>query len=416
MHPAVRQNGQPVPTQCEKECSNFGLDWRKRVTVHATLPPSSMNRFDVYWEPIEKRPVFEPIDRQRYFIFDNGEMQVKISTATGLVESYVVDGTERLAGESFALAVYDDSDNPWGIGTHTCGRRQFNLMLPHEGSEFSGLRDAAAPSVRVIEDGPVRTVVEVLFSWHRSRAYQRYILPKVGRAFEVETGVDWGEREKYLKLEMQPASAGRMTGQIVFGREELKTADREAVYQKWVSTEDADDIFAVLNDGIHGGSLREGVLGLTLLRSAAYTASADNTGPAMREIRYAPRMDQGMHVYRFKVMAGRREFISPILDREALWFNERPYAMAHIPSDRGTAPRPLVSIDHSAVMLSCFKAAEDGRGFILRLYEGEGKPADTTLTLPAIGISERLQFSPFEIKTLRLCNGRLMPENLLEGY
>lgn len=416
MHPAVRQNGQPIPTQCEKECSNFGLDWRKRVTVHATLPPSSMNRFDVYWKPIEKRPTFEPIDRQRYFEFDNGEMQVKISTVTGLIESIVTDGAERLAGESFALVAYDDSNNPWGIDTRAFGRRQFNLMLPHEGSEFSGLRGVAAPSVRVIEDGPVRTVVEALFSWHNSRAYQRYILPKTGRTFEIETGVDWGEREKYLKLEMQPASADRMTGQIVFGREELKTAKNEAVYQKWAAAEDDGSIFAVINDGIHGGSLRDGVMGLTLLRSAAYTASADNTGPAMREIRYAPRMDQGMHIYRFKVLAGGREAVSPILDREALWFNERPYAMAHIPSGRGTAPKPLVSIDNSAVMLSCFKAAEDGRGFILRLYEGEGKAANATLTLPAAEVSERLQFAPFEIKTLRLYEGKLLPEELLEGY
>lgn len=417
MYPEVKQNGVAIPTQGEKECSNFGLDWRKRVTVSATLKPCAMNRFDVFWKPIEKRPEFEPIIGKPFFEFDNGEMQVKINTNTGLVDSYKVGGVEYIGEGSFALTAYDDCDSPWGIGSRTKGMRKFALLYPHEGSAFSGIRHTTAPSVRVIEDGDVRTVVEAVFGLHDSYAYQRYILPKTGTSFEVETGVDWAEKEQYLKLEVDSAGGGKFSGQIVFGREELKSGGREVTYQKWVAADNGDTALSIINDGIYGGSMAGSTIGLTLLRSAAYTASADNTGPAMREIRYAPRMDQGMHIYKFKVMGGASEVISASIDREALVFNERPYALAHIPSGKGNAPQTLAEISESTVMLSCFKPALDGNGYIIRLYEAQGKKAETVVKLPFCGVEKKISFSPFEIKTYRLTpDNTLVEDNILEGY
>ena len=415
MYPQVKVNGEDIPTQAEKECSNFGIDWRKRVVVHAKLDPSSMTRFDVYWTPIEKRPEFEPVVGKPYFEFDNGEMQVKINTHTGLVDSYIVDGKEHLHSGSFALASYDDGNSPWGMGSRIGGRRQFELLLPHEGTEFSGVQNKIIPSVRMIEDGPVRTVIEAVFGLHNSRAYQRYILPKTGRDFEIETGVFYSEKEQYLKLEMNTGD-GDFTGQITFGRESLKK-NREIPYHKWVSVKNGDSAVAVINDGIYGGSLNDGVLGLTLLRSPAYTASADNTGPAMREERYAPRMCQGMHTYNFKVTAGAADSLSADIDRKALAFNEKPYAMAHIPSGRGIAPKPLIEIDGEGVMLSCFKAAENGNGYIIRLYESEGRDKSAVLRLPVAGIERTVDFTKFEIKTFRLNKeNTLTEEDMLEGF
>ena len=66
----------------------------------------------------------------------------------------------------------------------TAGKEILTLLTPHEGSAFSGLADKVVPSVKVIEDGPVRTVVEALFGWHESKAYQRYIFPKEGTALK----------------------------------------------------------------------------------------------------------------------------------------------------------------------------------------------------------------------------------------
>ena len=130
-------------------------------------------------------------------------MKVIINPATGLVDSWEVDGEEYLKKDSFQLIAVDGTYNSWGLWTEeTACRRNFNLLTSHEGSEFSGLRDQVAPSVKVIEDGPVRTVVEALFGWHNSKIWQRYILPKRGVSIEVETGVYWNENDMILKMQI----------------------------------------------------------------------------------------------------------------------------------------------------------------------------------------------------------------------
>lgn len=85
MYPHVVFNGEEIPAQAEKECSNFNLDWRKKIVVQATLKAFSMNRMDVSYKPLPKRPEFAPIISEPSFVFDNGEMKAVISTKTGLL-------------------------------------------------------------------------------------------------------------------------------------------------------------------------------------------------------------------------------------------------------------------------------------------------------------------------------------------
>ena len=63
-----------------------------------------------------------------------------------------------------------DDDDPWGINVQ--GFRevvgQFSLMSPAEGAAFSGVRERVLDSVRVIEDGAVRMVVEAVFNYGHS--------------------------------------------------------------------------------------------------------------------------------------------------------------------------------------------------------------------------------------------------------
>ena len=155
--------------------------------------------------------------------------------------------------------------------------------------------------MRVIEDGEVRTVVEAVFGLQDSKICQRYLLPKVGTEFEIETYVYWGEKEQFLRMECGLAS-GKPLGQIVFGREALADDGREFVFRNWTAVEGETQALAIINDGIHGGCYREadgaGLLGLTLLRSAGYAAAGGPAGRPYACDRFAPRMDQGQRVYR----------------------------------------------------------------------------------------------------------------------
>ena len=97
--------------------------------IEAELKPSALNRIDVWFDPVEKRPRFESIADRKNYVFDNGRMQVVINTRTGLVDSWKIDGTEYLKKNSFEPIAVDGTYNSWGLWEKEPGmRRSFTLL------------------------------------------------------------------------------------------------------------------------------------------------------------------------------------------------------------------------------------------------------------------------------------------------
>lgn len=403
-NPKVYVNGEEVPSQCEESFCG-GFDWRKGISVQAKLNPSALNRVDVFFEALPERPERVQLHPFRPFEFDNGSMRVVINPRTGLVDSYQVNGKEYISGDGFALNAMEDTASCWELGSRSrAGKYPFALLTEFEGSEFSGIIGRTGPSVRVIEDGPVRTVVEALFGWHDSKAYQRYILPKSGSAFDVEVGVYWNERNRMLKLNIPTTlTEGSYSGQVMFGHEDLRTNGRETVAQKWTALAQDEDMLAVFNKGTYGSSVRNGTISLTLLRSAGYAGG--DAGPrsdCYRELRHYRRMEQGERIFHFRIDAGNAADMVPVLDRNAQAYNETPYIFTLTPSGNGEKAGELITIDNPSILISAFKQAEDGRGYTLRLYEGAGEVSQAVVKIPSLGICERVTLNPFELRTYHL--------------
>ena len=79
---------------------------------------------------------------------------------------------------------------------------------------------------------------------------------------------------------------------------------------------------------------------------------------------------------------------------------------------------PLVyegmKVDKDNVVVSAFKKAEDGNGYILRAYECDGKAVATKIDCKNLGVYA-VDFAPYEIKTLRIHNG-VITEELFTEY
>ena len=401
-YPSAFCNGEPVKTQSEMESSHFCIDWRKKVVIEATLKPACMNRVDVSFHAVPARPVYESIAGKKEYVFENGQMSVVVNTATGLLDSYKVEGVEYIKPASFQLRACNDTYNSWGLsGCGSYGVRNLELLTPHEGSAFSGLGDKVIPSVRVIEDGEVRTVVETLFGWHDSKAYQRYIFPKKGTSIEIETGVYWNEKDTFLKLHIgTDMEEGDYLGQVMFGREKLKQGGQEVVAQKWNCLTNGQKALAVINCGNHGSCVRNGEIGITLLRSAGYSAADGNFECTLHEERHTVRMEQGERIFRFRVMAGEHQEILDSLDKEAQIFNEVPYGFALSPSGNGQKKGTFFTIDNPAVILSACKKAERKDGYVLRVYEAAGKENNARIAFSGLDTACEVRLNPYEIKTL----------------
>lgn len=423
--PRLRCMGEPLPCQLEKESSNLNLDWRKRVVFAAELPAGRMSRFDCCFRK-ERRPL-PPQPAGDAWVFRNPELEVCINTRTGLLDAYVCRGVPFLrAGALRPLLLRDDGD-PWGMRVRGFGEivGEFRPASPEEGSLLSGAAEQAYGSVRVVEDGEVRTVVEAMLVCGRSHLCLHYRLPKRGCELEVSLRVHWNERNRMLKLAVPTLlREARCLGQAPFGVEPLASGGEENVCQRWIAVASQAQGLALtcINDGTYGSDFRDGELRLSLLRSPAYAAHPFPDRPFLEQRRFTPRMDQGEHCFRFWINGGGERERLETVDREALSRGERPFALCLFPAGPAGAKEglPAVQLDDSVVQMSCLSPLPGGRRhrYLIRLYEPTGRPRSAEVRLPHLGIRRTISFGPFEVKTLLLCarSRRLREVSLLGDY
>ena len=274
--------------------------------------------------------------------------------------------------------------------------------------------------MRVIEDGPVRSIVEAVVAFRDSRICTRYTLPATGTELGVELRVHWNEKDRMLKLSLPTRiPAARLLGQVAYGTVELPSNGDEAVAQKWAAVVSESDDLALTctNDATYGLDFFRGELRLSLLRAPAHSGHPTGTGrPITWPGRHTPRIDQGEHLFNFWIDAGPAQERLARIDREALNKNEPPMVLPFSPSGRGKLPQSGLVLGDDVVQLGAFKQAEDGDDLIIRLFEPTGMSRETTVSLPCFDVETTVRLAAFEIKTLRFSpeTRRFVEVNLLE--
>jgi alpha-mannosidase len=397
--------GKAVPLQLEKESSNIMVDQRKRLVFRAGLKAASMNRFTCRLRevPAAERPA---VRNKGGLVFKYSDCEVAFNKTTGLLETYRVGGADYLGAGAFRPLVIRDYPDPWGMKVRAFRDviGAFELMTPREAAAFAGVSQPELAPVRVIEDGPVRTVVEALFKHGLSALCLRWKIPKTGNEVEVEVRVYWMEKDRMLKLALPtPFEDGRCLGQVAYGREEFDRLGEELVAQKWVGlvSSDGKKALTVANSGTYGFDFLDGELRITLLRSAAYSGHpVDGDVPIVPQDRFEPRIDQGERVFHFRINAGPAAERLERIEREAQAWNEQPVALCCHPSDDGKAVLPGVTLSDGAVVLGALKMAEFGERLIIRLFEPTGKERKTKVNIAALNLEFEVSLKPFEIKSL----------------
>jgi len=406
--PRVTARGKALPAQEEKEESNLSVEWRKRVVFEATLEPGRLNRFSCR---LEKETAEEKVGASTALkggdiTVTTPDLTAAVSTRTGLLDVFKAGGTDFLEPGAFLpLAVRDNAD-PWGMKVRSFRRVEavFAAAAPEEAARFCGLREGSIDPVRVIEDGPVRTVVEAVLAHGDSRVLLQYKIPKRGAEIEIGVRVFWAERDTMLKLGLTPKlRAARFLGQVAFGADELPSNGDEAVAQKWLALVSEPDgaALTVANDGVHGSDWDGAELRLSLLRSPAYSADTWEDKLAVARDRFVARQDVGERTFRFWLNGGPLSERMDAIDREALAHNESPYVLAYFPPGGAKRAVPGVVVEGGAAVVTAFKRSEDGRDAVVRLFEPTGRPRRVTVKLPAPGARLSVRLKGFEIKTLR---------------
>ena len=412
------EDGTPVPSQVEKEDSNLNLDWRKRVVFHAKLKPFSVTRFDCRMEILPKKPVPACREEDGCFVYENGTLSVRVDRRTGLLTRYAVEGGEFLAGPAFLPSLFHDSEDPWEMRADSINEvdQDFELMSPQECAAFCGVHVPVLDPVHVIESGDVRTVIEAVFRCRNSAVVTQYVFPAVGNTVEVRERVLFAEKDRMLKLRIPTLLRERYVGQTMFGTEDIPKDGSECVSQKWAAALGGEKGLTLLNDGVYGSSFTDGEIRVSLLRSPAYTGHPIEDREILPQDRFTPRVDQGERLYVFRMEGGDADVRLARAGREADLLNEAPFVLSFFPNaEEKTERRPLCTVSGESVALSCLRKAEDGNGWILRLFASSGKPEVATLRIPEAKIERTMKFGPFGIRTLRYLpeEGRLEEAGIL---
>ena len=278
-------------------------------------------------------------------------------------------------------------------------------MSHAESAKFSGVPCRHLAPIRIIEDGPVRSIIEVLLKHGNSRVCMHYKLPKTGTEIEVHLRVYWNEKDTVLKLAVPVnGMSQKYLGQVAYGRQQLPDNGNESVCQKWsaVVSQNENKALTCINSGTYASDFNSGLLRMTLLRSPAYAGHPDGEGKFDIPDRFIERIDQGFREFQFWFNAGTPRERLDAIETESLIKNERPFVLSYFPSGTGQKPKPTILLSDKAIQASAVKKAESGNDIIVRLFEPTGKKRNTILSMPVFSIKTKVVLEPFEIKTLRI--------------
>ncbi|MBC8140693.1 MAG: alpha-mannosidase, partial [Armatimonadetes bacterium] len=238
---------------------------------------------------------------------------------------------------------------------------------------------ATVESFAVTENGAVRAGIRVIRTFRASTVTQNLFLYAHSPRLEVQTVVDWHEKQTLLCVHFPVAvHANFATYEIAHGVIErpthtntpLEQAAFEVPHHRFMDISEGDYGVSLLNDCKYGGCVRENDLRLTLIKSGIYPDAG---------------ADQGAHTFTYALLPHTGDYRAETVD-EAHAINY-PLLSAFVKkSDKRELPAlppdyALASVNDQGIIIDAVKKAEDGNGYVVRLYETFNTRGTATLSL-----------------------------------
>ena len=273
----------------------------------------------------------------------------------GLIDEVIdkTTGRQILTGKGNLMTISHDKpihESAWNM--------EFDYQM-----KFWELRDAE--SVEVVETSPLRGAVRVVRKFHESTITQDIILEKDKPTLDFDTTVDWHEREKVLKAEFPVDIRNRNAScEIAHGAAEYPThyntcydqAKFEFCAHKWADLSEGGYGASIINDCKYGYNVHDNMMKITLLR-----------GPICPD----PMGDLGMHHFRYSFYPHAGTWRDA--DTVRLGFEENVRLEGEFIGGTGgnDVGHTYAKLEGESVILDAVKPAQDGRGYIVRMYESE---------------------------------------------
>ena len=339
---------------------------------------------------------FPFVEKKPIDVAETDFYRVKFNAKTGWIDEIFdkENGVAILSGAGNRLLVLHDPYDTWG----------------HDVNEFTqeiGYFEPVSPFV-LDEDGPVFLKIHVDTRFGESTARQTIFLYKKMRRIDFELDLVWEEKFKMLKIAF-PVNVHeyQATFEVPFGAVGRPAFGTEEPLQRWMDVsgyakndgtyEQAYGV-ALLNDSKYAGSIYLSEMRLTVLRSPIFAKHAHGIPEDLTGLEF---LDQGEQKIRYALFPHAGNWKQANLAREAEAFNQAPKIFWR-KKEAEPDLQSFLEITPGNVVLSAFKAWENGEGWVLRLYESTGSPTTALVRLLFWKKQFRLTLRAFEIKTVLL--------------
>lgn len=248
--------------------------------------------------------------------------------------------------------------------------------------------------VEIVSQG-ARTGVKIKRSFCGSSITQTVYLYDTTERIDVENDIDWQTEHICLKAYFPvDINSKKATFDIQFGNLERTMSNNtswdkaqfEVCAHKFADISDGNFGVALMNDCKYGYDVKNGNLGITLLKCATYPAG---------------NCDKGNHTFTYSIYAHEGTLNGSDTTKQAFILNN-PLQVYKV-NGKGNGKLPCsysyVQADKENVVIDTIKQAEKRDTTIVRMYESNNTPVTTTLTFGS------------EIKEVYLCD---LLENRLE--
>ena len=343
--------------------------------------------------------------------FAGVELTLAEETLTGLENAYF---SVKVGEDGYLTSVYDKQAGRELLKHGTRGN--VFTVFPDEADAWElpvayqkkPRQEFRLVSSELKSDGP-QTVYSAVYRYGQSEIRQDMTVTAGSRELRFDTTVDWQETGRLLRtvfdmdVQCTEAVCGIQMGQLrrpTHANTSWDVEKYEICANRYVDLSEESYGVALLSDCKYGYNVRGNVLDLCLLRSSMWPG------------RHA---DKGVHTFTYVLYPHMGNTAQGGVAQVAETLN-RPWEFFA----GAVTPPSYLSVDSANIVVEALKPAEDGDGYVLRLYEAYGARVDTALTVKgmtrcvqtdmlerperALPVEEQtaaLQFLPYEIKTLR---------------
>lgn len=231
--------------------------------------------------------------------------------------------------------------------------------------------------VKVIEKGPVRATLKIVKRFLDSKITQYVHVYKHIARIDIENEIDWKNNNILLKAAFPvDVHTNKATYDIQYGNIERVThsntswdaAQFEVCGHKWADLSEDDYGVSLLNDSKYGYDIKNGVMRLTLLKSATWPN---------------PEADKETHRFIYSLYPHKNDWKRGKTHNMAYMLNCPMYSVLREKQDGELSKEfSFIRCDKDNVFVEVVKKAEDnGNEIIVRLYECHNKRTIANLTL-----------------------------------